>query len=666
MSLRIQFSDKGCHVNSKPINLMITAPRPIKQALMVAADLFLIPISILLSFFLSTGYSPDIFSSSTFAIVGITTACSVALFTRLGLYHSVVRFMGNEALITVVKAVSFSSLIFAVLIGISSSNIPFTSPFIYFSIALGLIGFTRLSARQLITRQTSKSKINVAIYGAGSSGLALLASLRSSNKYCPVVLIDDRARIRNMHYNGLKVSAADKLPSLIKRHDIEQILLAMPSVTSARKKEIILKLEPMKVRIRTVPSMESLVSGKAKLENIEDICVEDLLKREPVNPIPSLLDKCINRKTVLVTGAGGSIGSELCRQILKQNPKKLILVERCETALYQIDQELGRSISQKNSSIVIIPLLACAQNTKRMSAIFNTYKVNTVYHAAAYKHVPLVEYNVIEGVRNNVFGTYETALAAQKSGVNDFVLISTDKAVRPTNIMGASKRLAELVLQSFSQQDSGTCFSMVRFGNVLGSSGSVVPLFRKQIAEGGPVTVTHQDVIRYFMTIPEAAQLVIQAGSMASGGDVFLLDMGKPVKINELAETMIRLLGLTVKSPALPNGDIEIKYTGLRPGEKLFEELLVGKSAQRTQHSQIMRAKEQSMSPVQMHDVLKQLRTALDNDNCVAIHEVLHDANTGYTGSQHISDLLWTSGRPPQPTADSEPPRKSNVSYLAG
>ncbi|MBL4607287.1 MAG: polysaccharide biosynthesis protein [Pseudomonadales bacterium] len=652
-------------MNSKPVDLMIAAPRPMKQALMVAADLILIPIAIFLSFLFSTGYTANIFSTSSYTITAITTFCSVALFVQLGLYHAVVRFMGNEALIAVVKGVTFSSLIFALLISASGSDIPLTSPFIYFSIALGLIGFTRLSARQLISRQTAKGKINVAIYGAGSSGLALLVSLRNSNKYNPVALIDDRTRIRNMRYNGLKVCSPESLPSLIQKHGIEQVLLAMPSITSTRKKEIIIKLEPMKVRIRTVPSMESLVSGKARLEQIQDICVEDLLKREPVNPIPALLQKCIVEKTVLVTGAGGSIGSELCRQILTQKPEKLILVERCEMALYQIDQELCHLTSTQGIDTKVVPLLACAQNSQRMQTIFNTFAVDTVYHAAAYKHVPLVEFNMVEGVRNNVFGTYETALAAQNSGVANFVLISTDKAVRPTNIMGASKRLAELVLQSLAQGSSKTRFSMVRFGNVLGSSGSVVPLFRKQIASGGPITVTHEDVIRYFMTIPEASQLVIQAGAMASGGDVFLLDMGEPVKISELAETMIRLLGLTVKNDRYPSGDIEIKYTGLRPGEKLFEELLVGSHALSTQHSQIMRAEEQSHTLTQTRKILEELNIALNDGNCVAIQEILLDANTGYTGSKEISDLVWIEGAG-NFVADntSDTLKKDNIAYL--
>lgn len=653
-------------MDSKPVNLIIAAPRPIKQALMVAADLLLIPIAIYLSFLLSAGFSPDIYSAPTAAIVAITTLFSIGLFVRLGLYHAVVRFMGHEALLAVVKGVAFSTLALALLIGASDARIPLTSPLIFFSISLGLIGLTRLSARQLISRQTAKDKINVAIYGAGSSGLALLASLGSSKKYHPAALLDDRTRIRNMRYNGLKVSPPEALPALIKELNIKQVLLAMPSITSARKKEIILKLEPMQVRIRTVPSMESLVSGKARLEQIQDICVEDLLKREPVAPISALLQKCTRRKTVLVTGAGGSIGSELCRQILTQNPEKLVLVERCEMALYQIDQELGQLISNQGLNTELVPLLACVQNPRRMRTIFNAYHIDTVYHAAAYKHVPLVEYNMIEGVRNNVFGTYETALAAQKAGVKNFVLISTDKAVRPTNIMGASKRLAELVLQGLAQGDTETRFSMVRFGNVLGSSGSVVPLFRKQIASGGPVTVTHKDVIRYFMTIPEASQLVIQAGAMASGGDVFLLDMGKPVKISELAETMIRLLGLTVKNNQHPDGDIGITYTGLRPGEKLFEELLVGGSALNTQHPQIMRAEEQSLNLAQTHKILEELSLALDDGNCIDIQEILLSANTGYTGSNEVSDLVWKKyiGNFSEDSTE-EAGQKGNIAYIA-
>lgn len=627
------------------IDRLLNAPRLLKQFLMIGGDFILLSSAIVLAFSLQAHSVLFSIDASLASIIFGTTFTSIYFFSRLGLYHAVIRFMSHEALFTVFKGVCISSVILAVFMVFIKPELSFASVVIYFSITLCLIGYTRLSIRQLISRKTAKTKINVAIYGANEAGLALLASLRQSTIYNPVILVDERRLIRNIRYNGIKVRSPKSLPALIPQYAIKQVLLAMPTMTSERKKQVIEQLEPLCVRVRTIPAMEDLLSGAQKIEHLEDIKVEDLLGRAPVKPIPELLQRCIQDQTVLVTGAGGSIGAELCRQILRQQPSTLILLERCEEALYQIDMELKKYVTTHQINTDVIPLLGCVQNKLRLGAIFNSYTIDTVYHAAAYKHVPLIEYNINEGVRNNVFGTYQTALAAQESGVKNFVLVSTDKAVRPTNIMGASKRLAELVLQAMAQSKSGTRFSMVRFGNVLGSSGSVVPLFIKQIAEGGPVTVTHPEVIRYFMTIPEASQLVIQAGAMAKGGDVFVLDMGEPVKITDLAHSMIRLHGLTIKDKNHPEGDIEIQYSGLRPGEKLFEELLIGSNVSATNHPKIMRANERCLNLAQVEQILSKLTLALEKCDCKHVREILLKAGTDYTGSDCINDLVWNSAK---------------------
>lgn len=627
------------------INKILNAPRALKQFLMMSSDFTLLSFSIVLAFSLQAHSALFPIDRAMVNIIFFTTLTSIYFFARLGLYHAVVRFMSHEVLFTVFKGVCISSVALAVFMVIIRPGLSFDSVVIYFSITLCLIGYTRLSIRQLISRKTSRTKINVAIYGANDAGLALLASLKQSTIYNPVILVDERTVIRNIRYNGIKVRSPKSLPELIPKYAIKQVLLAMPTMTSERKKQVIKKLEPLCVRVRTIPAMEDLLSGAQKIEHLEDIKVEDLLGRAPVKPIPELLQLCIQNKTVLVTGAGGSIGAELCRQIVRQHPSTLILLDRCEEALYKIDMELKKYVTTHQINTDVIPLLGCVQNKPRLGAIFNGYKIDTVYHAAAYKHVPLIEYNINEGVRNNVLGTYQTALAAQESGVKSFVLVSTDKAVRPTNIMGASKRLAELILQAMAQGKSGTRFSMVRFGNVLGSSGSVVPLFNKQIAEGGPVTVTHPEVIRYFMTIPEASQLVIQAGAMAKGGDVFVLDMGEAVKITDLAHSMIRLHGLTIKDKNHPEGDIEIQYSGLRPGEKLFEELLIGSNVSATDHPKIMRANERCLNLVQVEHILSKLTLALERSDCKCVREILLKAGTDYTGSDCISDLVWNSAK---------------------
>lgn len=594
-------------------------------------------------------------------IILITSLSSIYFFYRIGLYHTVIRFFGNEILLTALKASGISSIILLISIIIIKQEFLLSSVIIYFFLTLCLITYTRFLIGQYISNISLKNKVNVAIYGANESGLSLLASLKKSSTYNPVILIDERKLARNISYSGIQVYSPEHLPLLIKNHAIKEVLLAVPTLKGKRKRHVIQQMETLNVRIRSIPSMEDLLSGTKNIEQLQDIQIEDLLGREPVKPIFELLQRCLTKKNVLVSGAGGSIGAELCRQIIQQNPSKIILLERSEESLYQIDRELQKYASEINMTIEIIPLLACIQNNVRLKAIFSTYQIDTVYHAAAYKHVPLIEYNINEGVRNNVFGTYELALAAKKNGVKNFVLVSTDKAVRPTNIMGASKRLAELILQALAKTTTETCFSIVRFGNVLGSSGSVVPLFNKQIIEGGPVTVTHPEIIRYFMTIPEAAQLVIQAGAMSSGGDVFVLDMGEPVKIVDLAQSMIRLHGHTLKNENNPSGDMEILFTGLRPGEKLYEELLIDGNVSATSHPKIKRANERSLSLTQVEQILLKLAVSLDRCDCQSVRDILLDAGTEYNCSDAINDLIWKSAN----HDFSERPQKS-LNTLAG
>ena len=459
-----------------------------------------------------------------------------------------------------------------------------------------------------------------------------------------VFFIDDSKKIKGRIINGLQVYRPRHLQKLIKKNAITQILLAMPSVPAHQKKKIISTLEKFSVHVKTIPVLADIVSGKAKIEELREVNIEDLLGRDSITPDKQLFKRCISDKVVMVTGAGGSIGSELCRQIIKHNPRHLILFELSEFALYAMEQELKRLLADTSETIKITALLGSVQDKNHLQRIFSTFSVNSVYHAAAYKHVPIVEENMIEGIRNNLFGTHNTAQAAYECGVETFVLISTDKAVRPTNIMGATKRFAEMILQAMAEKYAadGTRFCMVRFGNVLGSSGSVVPLFNKQIKQGGPVTVTHPEIMRYFMTIPEAAQLVLQAGSLGTGGDVFVLDMGDAVKITDLAKKMIHLSGYEVKDNDNPQGDISIEYTGLRSGEKLFEELLIGDNITITEHPRIMRAEEKMLSLASIDEKIKQLDKACHDFNILQVRDILLASETGYIpDKQHPVDLLW-------------------------
>jgi FlaA1/EpsC-like NDP-sugar epimerase len=481
----------------------------------------------------------------------------------------------------------------------------------------------------------------VIIYGAGQSGRQLLHALHHAEQYHPVIFVDDDHYLQRAIINGLQVARPEDIEQLIEQYNITQVLLAIPSASPERRKEIINSLVGLPVYVRTVPTINELLAGEASVNQIRDIDLDELLGRDPVPPHPELIERCITDKVVMVTGAGGSIGAELCRQIIRSKPQELILFDNSEFALYSIERELREFMHRQGLQVELIALLGSVQDQNRLENIYRTFEVRTVYHAAAYKHVPLVEYNIAEGVANNVFGTWYAAEAARKAGVEAFVLVSTDKAVRPTNIMGASKRLAEMILQGLAQQNTSTRFCMVRFGNVLGSSGSVVPLFRQQIKEGGPLTVTHPDVSRYFMSITEAAQLVLQAGAMGTGGDVFVLDMGEPVRIVDLAKRMIRLSGYEIKHDNHVGEHIEIEFIGLRPGEKLHEELLLGTKVTGTGHPMIMRAEEECLPYSQIQKLLAKLRRYCDSLDCAGISSVLSSAVSGFDDHQVRYDHMW-------------------------
>jgi FlaA1/EpsC-like NDP-sugar epimerase len=565
---------------------------------------------------------------------------AIPIFIRFGLYRAIIRYIGVDAVWTIIKSVALFELVFAALILIAGPDLTAVVPRTVYGIQalllLMTIGGSRFAVRWLAQQSDTQHwhklkpealKPPVLIYGAGSAGAQLASVLKMSHQMQPVGFLDDDKTLRKQQINGLVVYPPSKLLSLIEKYHVRDVLLAMPSVSRHRKREIIAELEQYPVHVRTLPDLMDLAEGKVQVSDIQEVDIADLLGREPVSPDQTLLHSNITGKNVLVTGAGGSIGSELCRQIIALAPSRLVLFEMNEFNLYAIEQEL----QQLNVEVPLIAVLGTVTEQSRLEALLNENAIHTIYHAAAYKHVPLVEKNIAEGVKNNVLGTLSAAQAAINAQVETFVLISTDKAVRPTNVMGATKRLAELVLQALAQNAAHqTRFTMVRFGNVLGSSGSVIPLFRKQIANGGPVTVTHPDIIRYFMTIPEAAELVIQAGALGHGGDVFVLDMGEPVKIRQLARRMIQLSGLSVLDEQNPEGDVAIQFTGLRPGEKLYEELLIGDNVSITQHEKIMRAEESVMPWQQLEPVLNQLRELCQQGNPQDVKQVLLDHVDGF------------------------------------
>jgi len=625
--------------------------RPAKTAIALCADaLFLL---FALWFALSTRFERLYIPAdyNVWLVVGITIALSLLVFFALGLYRAIVRYIGYRALFSVWLGVTASAASLLFLREVFAANIPVSAIINYGLISLLLIGGTRLLVRATVQRNSKVERKPVIIYGAGSSGRQLAQALQNGKEFKVVAFIDDDATLHRSSMLGLTVYAPEEIESLIAAKAAERVLLAMPSASLDERKKVLERLEPFAVQVLTIPGMADLVSGR-QIDTLEEVRVEDLLGRDPVPPRDHRMDRNIRGKVVLVTGAGGSIGSELCRQILRYGPRTLVLYELSEYSLYAIEQDLQQIAVRENiSNVRIVPIMGTIQRRNRVEAVMRAFKVQTVYHAAAYKHVPMVEYNIVEAVRNNVFGTWHTAEAAISAGVESFVLVSTDKAVRPTNVMGATKRMAELVLQALVKRQDWTCFCMVRFGNVLGSSGSVVPKFREQIKAGGPVTVTDPEITRYFMTIPEAAQLVIQAGVMScngcgTGGEVFVLDMGEPVKIEQLARKLIRLMGKSVQDASNPHGDIAIAYSGLRPGEKLYEELLIGDDVRETDHPRIMTANEICLAWEQVDALLSELDGHCHEFRIDDVHRMLREAPLAFSpnSGDGISDLVWNAG----------------------
>ncbi len=570
---------------------------------------------------------------------------AIPIFIRLGLYRAVIRFMEDRVVFAVVGGVTLSVVLLAA--GIALTH---TTGFsrgvlvIYWLLAIVYIGATRFLVRSYFRRSERSQNLykRVVIYGAGRAGTQLAFALRAGQEYLPVAFVDDNAMLQNSELAGLQVYPPDELASLLETKQVDELLLAIPSASRARRAEIIDRLEHFHCKVRMIPGMADVVGGNVTADAIREVEIEDLLSRESVVPDATLLGHCITGKVVLVSGAGGSIGSELCRQIIKLRPLRLVLMELSEFALYSIEQELAALCARGNLNVELVPLLGSIMHQHRNEIVMKSFEVQTIYHTAAYKHVPLVEHNPIEGLYNNAIGTRRMAEAALKAEVETFVLISTDKAVRPTNVMGASKRLAELILQALAKKEGGTRFCMVRFGNVLGSSGSVVPLFRKQIAAGGPITLTHTDITRYFMTIPEAAQLVIQAGSMGQGGEVYVLDMGRPVKIIDLARRMVHLSGLELRDEAHPDGDIAIEVVGLRPGEKLYEELLIGENVEGTSHPLIMRAYEHELPWETLTEDLELLARASQSFDYEQVLALLASLVKEYVPTcRGDTELLW-------------------------
>lgn len=639
----------------------ISLNRRAKACILIGADIFFTLFALWAAFSLrwSAWYIPK---GDEWYLFAVAPVIAVPIFIRLGLYRAIIRYIEIRALWTIIQATTLYALIFAFILYESGiKGIPRTvSPLNWLLIIL-LVSSSRFFVRWWLSdvyfRMDEEadgiknvSQKNVVIYGAGSAGVQLASALVHGSEFKTVAFIDDNPLLHKQKINGIKISPFDSLSSLIKRYQVANVLLAMPSASRGRIREIIELLEPYAVHVLSLPSVSDIAQGRVTFDVLKEVDITDLLGRDPVAPVTELLQANVTDKVVMVTGAGGSIGSELCRQILQLQPRKLVLYELNEFALYEIEKELTQLLSKYDSApeLVLLPVIGSVTNTERVEKVCKTFQVQTIYHAAAYKHVPMMEKNPAEAVWNNILGTLRTAQAAINSGVETFVLISTDKAVRPTNTMGATKRFAELILQALSQKadtPQQTRFTMVRFGNVLGSSGSVVPLFREQIARGGPVTVTDERIIRYFMTIPEASQLVIQAGAMGQGGDVFVLDMGDPIRIVDLAKRMIHLSGLKIKDEKHPYGDIEIKFTGLRAGEKLYEELLIGDNVSKTTHPRIMRAEESMIPWSELEKMLQALEYAAKNDEFEQIRAVLQQAVSGFIPQCEIGDLLWQQRR---------------------
>ncbi|EEW24767.1 polysaccharide biosynthesis protein CapD [Rhodobacter ferrooxidans] len=620
--------------------------RPRKRLVQVSADVFLLTMSFFLAMLLRLETYGFLRAPEVWLLLALVLVPSILLFIVLGFYRAVIRYIGFQALRIVAAGVLASAVLLFVMAQFIGYPISRSVPVIYAALAFLSVGGVRFVMRALNARSEMVSKKPVIIYGAGQSGRQLLVSLKQGPEYAAVALIDDNPDVQGGVIEGCRVFGPQALPGLVKKYDVRTMLLAIPSASQAERKRILERLEPLPVHVQTIPGIRDIVSGQAKISELREVAIEDLLGRDPVPVRPELLGANIRGKVVMITGAGGSIGSELCRQIIRVGPRCVVLFELSEFALYAIDQELRQIAKDEKLDLRIMPVLGSVQDQAAVCAVLTAFGVQTVYHAAAYKHVPMVEFNVLEGIRNNVFGSLTMAQAAVAAGVESFLLVSTDKAVRPTNVMGATKRLAELVCQALARQQTHTRFCMVRFGNVLGSSGSVIPLFHSQISKGGPITVTHPEITRFFMTIPEAAQLVLQAGAMAQGGDVFVLDMGQPVRIVDLAKRMARLSGLT---PVLAEdgagdtaaGTIRITFTKLREGEKLYEELLIGTDARPTAHPRIMTATEIAMDWDNLAPVLEQLRAACDSRSVAAVRQILLHTPIDYTPSEGLNDLVW-------------------------
>lgn len=624
------------------LDRIVTAPRWLKKVIFVLHDITLIFCAFWLALGLRLPIYPQWVEISNWVLLFGTAVPSILVFVRLGLYRAVIRFAGNKVVIVV-----FLGSLISVFIMLATSFyfklfLPRSVPVMYFLLLTVLMIGSRFTIKGLLQAQDKIVRHSVVIYGAGESGRQLLSSVKQVKQYHPIAFVDDNTALQKTDIQDTPVYAPEELPKLIERYSVRSILLAIPSASLQQRKAIISKLEHLPCQVLSIPGMSDLVGGKISVNSLKTVSIVDLLGRDPIAPMPELMQQHNAGKVVMVTGAGGSIGSELCRQIVLQNPSLLILFELSEYSLYKIEQELLSTIKDAGLEVELIPVMGSIQHQRRLIILMQLFKVDTIYHAAAYKHVPLVEYNTIEAVRNNIFGTLNCAQAAISAQVTTFVLISTDKAVRPTNTMGATKRMAELVLQALAEKNGhNTCFSMVRFGNVLGSSGSVIPLFEKQIATGGPITLTHPDVTRFFMTIPEAAQLVIQAGAMGVGGDVFLLDMGEPIKIIDLARKMVRLSGLELKDQTNPQGDIELVITGLRPGEKLYEELLVGESSQGTRHPRIMSSKEAMLSWHELEVLLNALKVAAKEFKPQQIRQILLKAPIDFVPADKTCDIMY-------------------------
>ena len=628
----------------------LALPRALKRLIVLLVDASLCVIAVSLAFYLRLGEWVSLSANAAYQPLLptlVSLGLALPIFVAFGLYRAIFRYSGWPALVTVGKAVGLYALVFmAIFTLVGVPGVPRTVGLIQPLLVLFLVGASRALARYwlggLYLSQLRLGTLpKVLIYGAGSAGRQLANALANSYEMRVVGYLDDDDRLHGHVLNGLAIYSPQDLSGLVVSLGISDVLLALPTANRKRRNEILALMQQAKVSVRTLPSVMELAQGKVSTADLRELDIDDLLGRDSVPPNHILLGRNVTRKVVLVTGAGGSIGSELCRQILKLKPQTLLLVDQSEYALYEIHQELLEKVQALGEGAVqLVPLLASVRDAERMREVITTWSPDTIYHAAAYKHVPLVEHNPAEALKNNVFGTRTVAQLAAEHGVSDVVLVSTDKAVRPTNIMGASKRLAELVLQALAAEPGKTTFSMVRFGKVLGSSGSVVPKFRQQIKNGGPITLTHPDVTRFFMTIPEAAQLVIQAGAMAKGGDVFVLDMGESVKIMDLAQRMIELSGLNERTEANPDGDIAIEITGLRPGEKLFEELLIGNDPQPTLHPRIMKASEEKMSWADLQDSLNAMQVALDVNDVGVLRRMLEQLVSGYHPSGEIVDWV--------------------------